>query len=78
MADGAVLLFAGWMVRRLLEPPQPPQGAAKPAGLHAHEVLDTSPEAFEAREPGRGRAARTPWEIPAKGWTDAQQRLKAA
>ncbi|MBC6983783.1 YihY/virulence factor BrkB family protein [Caulobacter sp. 17J80-11] len=66
------------MVRRLLEPPQPPQGAAKPAGVHAHDVLDTSPEAFERREPGRGRAARTPCEIPAKGWTDIWFRVVLA
>ena len=29
-----------------------------------------TPEAYDAAEPGRGRAARYPWQIPAKGWKD--------
>ena len=29
-----------------------------------------TPEDFEAAEPGRGRAATAPWNIPAKGWKD--------
>ena len=31
---------------------------------------DTSPEAFDAREPGRGRLADRPSRIPFKGWID--------
>jgi len=29
-----------------------------------------TPEDFDAAEPGRGRAAVAPWQIPAKGWRD--------
>lgn len=29
-----------------------------------------TPEACEAAEPGRGRAAQAPWEIPHRGWKD--------
>lgn len=29
-----------------------------------------TPEQFDAAEPGRGRAARYPWAIPARGWKD--------
>ncbi len=29
-----------------------------------------TPEQFDAAEPGRGRAARYPWQIPPRGWKD--------
>ncbi len=33
-------------------------------------VQRLSPEAFDAAEPNRGRAAQFPWEIPPRGWKD--------
>ena len=38
----------------------------KPTGAEVAK----SPEWFEAAEPGRGRNARFPWQIPARGWKD--------
>ena len=32
-----------------------------------------TPEDFEAKEPGRGRMARRPEQIPRKGWTDTKR-----
>lgn len=37
-----------------------------------------SPEDYEAREPGRGRIARRPHQIPRKGWTDILWRTGAS
>lgn len=37
-----------------------------------------TPEDFEAREPGRGRLARRPEQIPKKGWVDIAWRVGAA
>lgn len=37
--------------------------------------VDLSPEAFERREPGRGRGARSPAQIPPKGWIDVIWRV---
>ena len=36
------------------------------------------PEDFEAREPGRGRLAKHPYQIPRKGWTDIAWRVGAS
>ena len=38
--------------------------------------MNARPNDFEAREPGRGRAAASPSEIPAKGWKDVLWRVK--
>lgn len=38
-------------------------------------AVDLSPEAFEAREPGRGRSASSPWRIPFRGWSDVVWRV---
>jgi len=46
---------------------QPPKGEAAP-GMSATATMP--PAAFEAEEPGRGRAARSPRHIPLKGWKD--------
>ena len=37
-----------------------------------------SPEDYEAREPGRGRIAQRPHQIPRKGWTDILWRTGAS
>lgn len=37
-----------------------------------------SPEDYEIREPGRGRIARHPYQIPRKGWTDILWRTGAS
>jgi membrane protein len=46
---------------RLLERPRAPPLAPPPP---------LTPQALERAEPGRGRAAQAPWEIPALGWKD--------
>lgn len=56
-------------------------GAAITQGLHLRRRPrrpDLSPEAFEAREPGRGRDAASPRTIPRRGWLDILWRLGAA
>jgi membrane protein len=39
------------------------------------EEADLHPQAFEAREPGRGRTANRPWQIPFTGWIDILWRV---
>lgn len=43
-------------------------GNPKKPGLSRRTVAD--PSTFEAQEPGRGRAAISPWRIPRRGWAD--------
>jgi membrane protein len=50
------------IARKALAPPPPPR----------------TPEDFDAEEPGRGRAAQRPEQIPRKGWTDIFWRLGAS
>ncbi len=54
--------------RKLPPPPPPPPPSEPPPGLS--EDLVAEPEDFEAREPGRGRMACSPGEIPWLGWRD--------
>src|SRR6476646_4465467 len=49
----------------------PPQGGDKRARAEAETAL--APE--RAAEPGRGRDARTPAEIPSRGWKDILWRV---
>jgi membrane protein len=53
----AVAVAADWVQRRA-------RGASPP------EPVCVTPDQFDAREPGRGRAAKSPLSIPAKGWKD--------
>lgn len=57
-------------------------GAAAATGAHRRrrrpEPADLSPDAFEAREPGRGRTADDPRRFPRKGWIDIAWRAGAA
>lgn len=55
-----MILLAGVALR-----PGPP--VARP-GLSEDRIMD--PAAFERLEPGRGRAAASPWQIPLIGWRD--------
>ena len=51
----------GWDLRLHRPEPEPPKAP--------------TPEDFEAKEPGRGRLAQRPAQIPRKGWTDIFWRL---
>ena len=44
-------------------------GKAEP-GLSVPDAEAHAPETFDAREPGRGRLARAPHQIPPRGWKD--------
>ncbi len=56
-----VAAVAAWAVVRLFAPNLPGRNPA---------AADLSPEAWDRREPRRGRAARSPVEIPRRGWND--------
>jgi membrane protein len=60
----ALAAAAAW---RRSQPPSPTPEKVQP-GLSEQQVMD--PEAFDALEPGRGRAARAPHQIPIRGWKD--------
>jgi membrane protein len=55
----ALAVAAAWRKR----PPKPEPGLSQP-------VQADRPETFDAVEPGRGRLARAPHQIPPKGWKD--------
>lgn len=55
--------LAPWILGR--RPPEPPTDGIAPP--HPHEA--------DAAEPGRGRAARSPREIPIRGWRDIAMRV---
>lgn len=57
MAGAAFLTRAGW-----------PWGRRKPVAAPRPRLL--TPAELDAREPGRGRCAHWPWQIPALGWKD--------
>jgi len=62
---------AAWLStqpKQLPPPPPPPEAPPPPPGLS--EDLITTPERFEALEPGRGRTAPGPHGIPWTGWKD--------
>ncbi|HYF23757.1 MAG TPA: YihY/virulence factor BrkB family protein [Caulobacteraceae bacterium] len=67
--------MTGWVLKQAF---QPPDAAEKPHGIEPEQVRDTRPEAFERREPGRGRAAEKPSDIPARGWRDILWRVLVA
>jgi membrane protein len=54
-----------------------PDRRSKAAGAPPPRTRDDdhSPSSYEAREPGRGRAARSPAQIPARGWIDIAWRV---
>ena len=58
----ALLALAPFAFPRRIEPTPPPPGLSEDRRL--------PPEDFDAAEPGRGRAARSPRNIPWRGWRD--------
>ncbi len=50
-----------------------PSEATPPPGLSDPRCM--APEGFDADEPGRGRLAAGPWDIPARGWRDILWRV---
>lgn len=81
---GGVAALAGYFLARLINAHPPAQDLLPDRQARDHEVGDPppleqgaalTPEHYEAQEPGRGRLARTPLEIPLKGWIDIFWRL---
>lgn len=79
---GAVVALAPWAVsaalaaawlstqpRRLPPPPPPPPDQPPPPPGLSEDVI-AHPEHFEENEPGRGRMAAWPHQIPWRGWKD--------
>lgn len=85
--DGAGALLLGLAVFEALAPKDAKGRSAVGAGVRRWfdrfgrafrgepPLPDLTPEAFEAREPGRGRDAEKPAQIPAKGWVDIGWRV---
>jgi len=48
----------------------PRRGGKAEPGLSVPDAETHSPETFDAKEPGRGRLARAPHQIPPRGWKD--------
>jgi membrane protein len=86
-ADGVAALLFGAAVFEALAPKDAKGRSAIRAGVDGWRdrfgrafrgeapAADLTPEAFDAREPGRGRYAEKPTQIPAKGWVDIGWRV---
>jgi membrane protein len=67
LREGVLLLVATWAAARML--------SAHGLGSARGGDHDLRPEAFDRREPGRGRAATAPHRIPPRGWLDIAWRV---